>query len=236
MMGHEEVRVALGAYAVGALEPGERPEVERHLATCPSCRAELAALAPLPGLLSRLDREATLGGARVELDPALADRLVAAVATERRTERRTLRRWRAMAALAAAAAVLLGALAVVSLLTRPGGGRGTAAGPGSRVAGPGAAIALQVVDPAAGSLNGTVRADPKGWGASLELQLWDLPDRPQFALMVVGRDGRREQAAAWSVTPAGQCLVTGATSIQATDIDHFEVVVPGGPVLAQAEV
>ena len=143
-----------------------------------------------------------------------------------------------MAALAAAAAVLLGALAVVSLLTRPGAG-GTAAGrarrrPSGTGPGPRSPCRWSTLRPAA--LNGTVRADPKGWGASLELQLWDLPDRPQFALMVVGRDGRREQAAAWSVTPAGQCLVTGATSIQATDIDHFEIVVPGGPVLAQAEV
>jgi anti-sigma-K factor RskA len=32
----------LGLYALGLLEPGERGAIERHLATCAACRAELA--------------------------------------------------------------------------------------------------------------------------------------------------------------------------------------------------
>ncbi len=41
---HEDLRELLGAYALGALEPGERAALERHLAGCPSCRAELGEL------------------------------------------------------------------------------------------------------------------------------------------------------------------------------------------------
>ncbi|MEX2503457.1 MAG: zf-HC2 domain-containing protein [Egicoccus sp.] len=41
----------LGAYVLGGLEPDEAADLERHLDTCVGCRAELAGLAPLPGLL-----------------------------------------------------------------------------------------------------------------------------------------------------------------------------------------
>ncbi|KAA2253613.1 zf-HC2 domain-containing protein [Solihabitans fulvus] len=46
--------VSLGAYLLGALEPGERAAFERHLDGCPICRDELVRLAPLPGLLGQL--------------------------------------------------------------------------------------------------------------------------------------------------------------------------------------
>lgn len=36
----DEVRDSLDAYALGALDAGEREQVERHLETCPDCRAE----------------------------------------------------------------------------------------------------------------------------------------------------------------------------------------------------
>ena len=44
----------LGAYVLGALEPGERRRVEEHLRSCPACAAELAEFAALPGLLNRV--------------------------------------------------------------------------------------------------------------------------------------------------------------------------------------
>lgn len=46
--------VHLGVYALGAADESERLLVEAHLADCPQCRAELAELAPLPGLLDRV--------------------------------------------------------------------------------------------------------------------------------------------------------------------------------------
>lgn len=39
---HDELRALVGAYAIGALEPGERADLEQHLAGCQSCRDELA--------------------------------------------------------------------------------------------------------------------------------------------------------------------------------------------------
>ena len=51
-MSCEHLRSAVGAYALGALDPDEAAAVRRHLETCAECAAEHDALAPLPGLLS----------------------------------------------------------------------------------------------------------------------------------------------------------------------------------------
>jgi len=40
---HDEIEEMLGVYALDALDADERQEVEDHLASCPRCRAELAA-------------------------------------------------------------------------------------------------------------------------------------------------------------------------------------------------
>jgi anti-sigma factor RsiW len=48
-----DIRAQLGIYLFGAIAPGDRATVVRHLATCPDCRDELAGLAALPALLLR---------------------------------------------------------------------------------------------------------------------------------------------------------------------------------------
>src|SRR5947209_5490211 len=55
-----DATVSLGAYVIGALDHTERAELEAHLARCPMCRDDLAELAPLPGLLSRLTLDEAL--------------------------------------------------------------------------------------------------------------------------------------------------------------------------------
>src|SRR5436190_6533524 len=47
------IRPLLGVYLTGAIDPADRAVVVRHLAACAGCRAELAGLAALPGLLRR---------------------------------------------------------------------------------------------------------------------------------------------------------------------------------------
>ncbi len=49
-----EIRQLLGVYVVGAIDPVERTLVDDHLGQCPSCRDELAGLAGLPAMLSRV--------------------------------------------------------------------------------------------------------------------------------------------------------------------------------------
>ena len=52
------IRPQLGVYLTGAIAPADRAIVVRHLAGCEDCRAELAGLAGLPGLLRRPDVQA----------------------------------------------------------------------------------------------------------------------------------------------------------------------------------
>jgi hypothetical protein len=47
------VRSQLGVYLTGAIAPADRAVVVGHLGSCKDCRAELAGLAALPGLLRR---------------------------------------------------------------------------------------------------------------------------------------------------------------------------------------
>ena len=89
-----------GAYVLGALSPTERAEYERHLASCQSCRESVAALAVLPGLLSRLD-PASVTPQPVSAPPTLLPRLLAVVAARRRSQR-LRRRFLAIAACVAA--------------------------------------------------------------------------------------------------------------------------------------
>ncbi|WP_166680190.1 anti-sigma factor [Kribbella sp. VKM Ac-2566] len=48
---------SIGAYLLGALDPQEHAEIERHLSTCEVCRQELIEMAHLPGLMHRLALE-----------------------------------------------------------------------------------------------------------------------------------------------------------------------------------
>jgi anti-sigma-K factor RskA len=114
------IRQLLGVYVVGAIDPAERATVDDHLAECQGCRDELASLAGLPALLSRVplaDVE------RISLDPVelpepaepspeLLSSLVRRVSTRRRN-----RTWRAVAAVAAAAIIATGGAAAVVQLT-----------------------------------------------------------------------------------------------------------------------
>jgi len=91
-MSCEHLRDAIGAYALGALDPDEAAAVRRHLEVCAECTAEHDALAPLPGLLS------LAGGAEEAvtqpLSPAFEERLLDAYARDRAASPRHRLRWR----------------------------------------------------------------------------------------------------------------------------------------------
>jgi hypothetical protein len=91
-MSCEHVRTAVGAYALGALDPDEAATVRRHLEVCPECAAVHDDLAPLPGLLS------LAGGAEKAvtepLSPAFEERLLDAYARDHANAPRRRLRWR----------------------------------------------------------------------------------------------------------------------------------------------
>jgi hypothetical protein len=58
---HHELEELLGAFSLDAVDPDEREAVEAHLAECPRCRAEVADLREVAGLLANSDAVAPEG-------------------------------------------------------------------------------------------------------------------------------------------------------------------------------
>ncbi|HZC40690.1 MAG TPA: zf-HC2 domain-containing protein, partial [Streptosporangiaceae bacterium] len=54
--------MSLGVFVLGAADAAERQRVAGHLPGCPDCRAELARLAPLPGLLAQVPEDLLAAG------------------------------------------------------------------------------------------------------------------------------------------------------------------------------
>ncbi|MGW5632241.1 anti-sigma factor family protein, partial [Streptosporangium sandarakinum] len=93
MMTCDEVRMSLGVYALGALEPEERVLVEAHLAECAACRTEAEELGGVAALLGRVAEEdvaQAVSPPRVVLDRLLSERLHDDRARKRRTARALL--------------------------------------------------------------------------------------------------------------------------------------------------
>lgn len=129
-------------YLLGAIEPAQRAQLDRHLAACPQCRAELAALAGLPALLRRVPPGEAL---RLALgNPGLAGPpltvLLGRAARARRSDRRRLSA--AAAVITAAVAAMIAVCVAVGVLTLHAGV------PAARVPGPAVTGRLGGVTPA----------------------------------------------------------------------------------------
>jgi hypothetical protein len=215
MTAHQVLREQLGAYAVGALEPRERAEVDAHLQECRSCREQLSRLAALPGLLARLSPDEATEPVPVPAD--VGERALAALGTRRRARRR--RRQRRIGAMAVAVAAAVVALGLV--VTTGDGGSDSVP------------LRIQPVAADAGSVTGTAWADERDWGTAIGVDLRRLPDRPVYELTAIARDGHREVAATWSATEAGSAQVQGGCAIAPADMAGYEVNGTDGEVLVR---
>jgi len=118
---HQDVRLLLGAYVLGALDDPDKRRVQEHLPRCEVCRDEAGDLALLPELLRR--RTTTHADPRVPaVPPQLLPDLLRQVAARRRQERR---QWVIRAAVAAVtvAALTLGGGALLTRERSPAGER-----------------------------------------------------------------------------------------------------------------
>lgn len=110
---HEEYQDNIGAYLLGALPELEVELLERHMATCESCRAEVAQLEPVTSAIAR-------SVPQVEPPPSLKASLMATVreeaaqraAAERPARRRSLPAWFAGLQPRMAAGLALAVLAI----------------------------------------------------------------------------------------------------------------------------
>lgn len=192
---HEVRHRDLGVYVLGALDSAERDRLEQHLARCQSCRDELATLAVLPSLLSRLADTQN----RPETAPPPFDGVLARIRRERRRARRRERRYAAVAALATLAAFVV--VVVSAVLPNGGDGRAFAAADGQA----------------------TATVQERAWGMAMQLHVDALPPRPGYSAWAVTGDGHRTQVASWTAV-GGPVDVDGACYLAPDEVARLEIV------------
>lgn len=231
---HTQLRLSLGAYVLGSLDPADRAALDAHLPGCGPCQDELAAFATIPGLLSRVTLDQVRHATLPTPPPAVLHRALAAVATERNNTVTHLLWWRRTTVLSAAAlvvAVLLGvtltraspptsftAVGTATLSPAPPQAVGT---PPSTTLSANPATPLSAAPGV--SAAGSVSLEAKPWGTAVTLQLHDLPQGAGFTAWVTATDGTRRIAATWSPTPNGRADLTGAANIPTTNLAAVQI-------------
>jgi anti-sigma-K factor RskA len=215
-----------GAYVLGVLSPAERREYEKHLEQCELCRAAVAELASMPGLLARLDAQRAQG----LLDDPLLDgypnsalegtpqagpsrQLLDLVRLDDR--RRSHRRVRVTVAVAAAAAVIAAAIAVPLVVA------------GLATPAPQTFALEEVADV---PLSASVKLIPVEWGTRLELDCSyaDATDGGagsawSYGLYVTGDDGTTNELSTWKITPGSEARISAGTELDLADIHTVEI-------------
>lgn len=182
--------VALGAYLLGALDPRERAEVEHHLGECRRCRDEVAELAPLPGLMSRITVEEAISGPP-PVDDAMLERLLSAATRERRTAG-VRRRVLAVAAAVALVAGSLGGVAAYRAMT---------------------AQTTHAVAASSGRVHLRVEMAAASNGTALTIWMSGVPAEEHCELIAISDTGAREVAGSWEATYSGTAVIKGTTAI-----------------------
>jgi anti-sigma-K factor RskA len=199
---HAELREWAGAYALGALEAGDRRRFERHMSACARCAEEVNAFAPIPGLLAhvRLD---DLHDASPEVAEAIGRRAV----DDGLMLRSSRNRWRAAAVSLAAAAVLVVSAATVLRVTDDAPSRPV--------------VSATVTSSQATS--SVIATSERSWGTEITVRADGLPSRSEYQLWGVDASGTWSVAATWGPTPSGRAHITGATSLPASSLERVVV-------------
>jgi len=214
-----EMRITLGVYVLGAIDPAERSRLEVHLRDCPNCRDELAGMAGLPALLGRVSEP------QIELeDGELLESLLARAAAEPRPVPIRPRRRTIILALSVAAALIIGVI-LGGVFIRE-----------EQAAERPAAEQIAAVDPithVAAKLN----LIAKHWGTALEVEISGAPTKSVCHMIAVGADGQRDPAGSWKVvsTEAGYGYY-GSTGIDRADLREIKIVTKDGKDLVTIPV
>jgi hypothetical protein len=218
-----DARPSLGVYVLGAIDPAERALVDAHLATCRDCRDELAGLAGLPALLSRVnpDEVSRIGGdeaVHTITDERPPQKLLGTV-LDLAEARRRRSRWRVLAA-AAAVVVIAGGLF---------GGLRAATSSANTVSAtrysPGTASweTVQTTSKITGA-TATIRYSQELWGNAFEVLVGHIPAGTTCQLWVVHPDGSRTQVAAWTTAhDEGHVWYAGSMPSTAKPISAFQI-------------
>lgn len=218
--GEDPFREWDAAYVLGSLDPADRRTFEDHLRTCASCRAAVAELAGMPGLLRLVppDEAATLGGAPVAE--------VVELASVARAVHRDRRRRAAVLAGAAAALLVLGGIAGV-LLGRPAGVPQAAPSSSAQV------TTLQLEPVGAVAVSADLTLQEKRWGTRIDWECRYPSDdgpyatAPTYELVLVDDDGESTVVATWTGGSTGARGLGASSSIVTDTIRRVEIRVQG---------
>ncbi|GAA3037979.1 anti-sigma factor family protein [Actinokineospora globicatena] len=217
----------LGAYALGVLDEDERGAVERHLADCAECRVELEALEEVRDMAGELPEEALLQG-----PPDDGDLLLARTLRQVRTEANASRtRSIAIAGVAAAVVVaaVLGAGVVIGRSTGTTQAQSTVTVIPTEPQNVNTRY-LSGSDPNTGARLTAKVVPAAGW-VRLNVSVTGIPAGERCRVIVVGKDGTREEASSWLVSPDGAQKGTnldGAALIAPEDVGAVEIVTTDG--------
>lgn len=232
MGGCREVRHALGAYVLGALDPAERTVVDEHLVTCVECREELAGLAGLPALLRRVpvSEAQRLASGEADGDPlgeAPSDRMLRALLA-RAAQARRVRRWRSVVAAAALVVLALGAGAGATVVVH-----------GLSGSTPAAVKTLDSWQTVSGSgrvpgIGMTVRYAGTAWGTTMAVQVTGLQAGTACQFQVTDSAGHTRVLGRWRVGYGnGDTWYPVSASVATSSLRSFQVT-SGGKVVASA--
>jgi anti-sigma-K factor RskA len=199
----DDVHRDVAGYILGALDADDREAFELHLVSCDKCRADLIDLAPVPGLLARVD--AAEFDHPVELD---AKPLIEAARHDLAGIERSRRRWQVSASGLAAAAAVLAIVVVFGIGDQPAIDQGDT---------------VEFVMASDASIDGRVAVADREWGTRVEIDLLGLPIGQEYEIWAVGSDGSWDLAASFAPTKAGTCRVVGATSLRPGEIARVVV-------------
>jgi Putative zinc-finger len=226
-----EIRHSLGVYVLGAIEPGERAQVDEHLATCADCREELASLAGLPALLRRVptaeaERLAVADQADSATGETPPDHMLPSLLA-RTTQARRVRRWRELAAAAAVAVLALGAGAAGASLL----GSGPSAPPAAQGQATHTWHTVSAIDGQTGATL-TVKYASVHWGTMMTAQVSGIPAGTVCQFQVTDTQGHHIVVGGWRVEYQGRPVwYPASTSLRDTQLESFQVTA-GGKVLA----
>jgi Putative zinc-finger len=215
----------LGAYVLGVLDDEQAREVELHVESCAECRTELDDLRAMHDTLGEVPPEAFLDG-----PPEGGDLLLQRTLRRMRTERSSgLVGRRALTAAAVVVAVAV-ALGGGVLLGRGNGStpqQGALPAPVPSSSEPTIVPGTKVVSGVQGGSRITATITPAAGWVTVNASVTGIPAGQRCRIVVVAKNGDREIAGSWLVSPKG--------AANGTNLDGAALVAPDQVASIQVE-
>jgi anti-sigma factor RsiW len=222
------------AYLLGALSPAERREFEEHLAGCADCRAEVAEIAGIPGLLAQMSPENAVSiVGPTAVSTVREDTVVTAPEARRsddlpeeiswppmRQDRRSRRLLRTVVALAAACVLFAGVIGVAAVRGTFSVSRPSASAP----------VRLAFTPVVPNGITAVVDVVPVASGTELRVECQyafdgsgpDYTGR-DYTLVVTDRSGNSTPVKTWTARPNRVMTPSGMSPLPASDIAAVDI-------------